>query len=766
MAPDCKSGVRKRYAGSNPALPKSLRALHSGNALAFQARVAGSIPAARSSAVLAILAIGLIAAVSPAPPPPPAVRNVDTVYYGVTVPDPYRYFEDPKDPGLATYFREQSAYTRQILDALPGREALRKRIAQLDNTNESLNSVRAVGSFYFYLKRAPGANTTELYSRRIDGGPERVVFDPGTFARSRTQHYTFDYYSISPDGRYAAIGIAEGGSEKTTLHVVDTQDEHLLSDVIENAIYFGPQWLSDSRSFYYFRTPELGPDAPQSARDTKGVVRLHVLGRSPSLDPAVFGYGVSPRIPFAPEDAAMISVSPRTRWAVAAIYHGVQNEIALYAESASQATNGQGPWRKIVGYEDDVTDFEVVNDTLYLSSHLGASRHRILALNLTDPSPANAPVAVPQSGRVIEALSLAADGIYLQDLDGGISKLRRLAIRSDGTPGSTSEVALPFAGTISEIATDRVRPGVTFDMESWTKSPLWYRASATAPVRDVGLRQKSPVDYSGVVAREVFAKSADGTEVPLSIVMRTDLTQNGENPTLVDGYGAYGISISPSFSPTRLAWLERGGVYAECHARGGGEFGEDWHFAAHIATKQHTIDDFVGCAQYLIDNRYTTPAKLAGSGTSAGGVTIGNAIVQHPELFRAALDVVGDTNPTRDEFAEGGPANIPEFGSVTDPVGFKALYETDPYVHIRDGVPYPAVLAITGANDPRVAPWIVAKFAARLQAATSSGRPVLLRVDYDAGHGALGASRAQTQALVTDEYGFLFWQLDAPIAGS
>jgi prolyl oligopeptidase len=241
------------------------------------------------------------------------------VYYGVSVPDPYRYFEDPKDPGLATYFREQSAYTRQILDALPGRAALRSRIAQLDNTNESLNSVQVVGSYDFYLKRAPGANTTKLYRRRIAGGPERLVFDPDTFARSPMQHYTFDYYSISPDGRYAAIGTAEGGSEKTVLHVVDVADGHLLPDVIENAIYFGPQWRNDSRSFYYFRTPVLGPDAPQSERDTKGVVRLHVVGRSPNLDPAIFGYGLSPRIPFAPEDAAIVNVSPRTRWAVAAV---------------------------------------------------------------------------------------------------------------------------------------------------------------------------------------------------------------------------------------------------------------------------------------------------------------------------------------------------------------------------------------------------------------------------------------------------------------
>lgn len=719
----------------------------------------------KSWAVLSILAAGLVAAAPPTLPPAPVVRDVETVYYGVSVPDPYRYFEDPKDPGLATYFRQQSAYTRQILDALPGRAALRSRIAQLDNTNESLNSVQVVGAYYFYLKRAPGANTTKLYRRRITGGPERLVFDPDTFARSPMQHYTFDYYSISPDGRYAAIGTAEGGSEKTVLHVVDAGDGHLLPDVIENAIYFGPQWRDDSRSFYYFRTPELGPDAPQSARDTKGVVRLHALGRSPDLDPAIFGYGLSSRIPFAPEDAAIVNVSPRTSWAVAAVYHGVQNEIALYALPAAQATNGHGLWRKIVGYEDDVTDFEVVKDTLYISSHLSASRHRILAVDLRNPSLANAREVVAQSRRVIQALSLAADGIYLQDLDGGISKLRRIPIRSDGTAGSTAEVTLPFAGTISEIATDPLRPGVTFDMESWTKSPLWYRASATAPVRDTGLRKKSPVDYSGIVAREVFAKSADGTDVPLSIVMRADITSNGENPTLLDGYGAYGIAITPSFSPTRLAWLERGGIFAECHARGGGEFGEDWHFAAHIATKQRTVDDFVACAHYLIDNRYTMSAKLAGMGTSAGGVTIGNAIVQHPELFRAALDVVGDTNPTRDEFAEGGPANIPEFGSVTDPVGFKALYETDPYIHIRDGVAYPAVLAITGANDPRVAPWIVAKFAARLQAATSSGRPVLLRVDYDAGHGALGASRAQTQALITDEYSFLFWQLEPPAPG-
>ncbi|HEX3467221.1 MAG TPA: prolyl oligopeptidase family serine peptidase, partial [Candidatus Elarobacter sp.] len=279
---------------------------------------------------------------------------------------------------------------------------------------------------------------------------------------------------------------------------------------------------------------------------------------------------------------------------------------------------------------------------------------------------------------------------------------------------------------------------------------------------DTGLRAASTVDYSAITSREVLATSADGTNVPLSIVMQKDAALDGSHPTLLDGYGAYGIVIRPSFSASRLAWLERGGIFAECHPRGGGEYGEDWHYGAHIATKQRTVDDFIGCAQYLIAQHYTSVPKLAGMGTSAGGVTIGNAIVQHPELFAAAIDDVGDTNPVRDEFAEGGPANIPEFGTITNQAGWNALYSTDPYVHIKDGVAYPAVLAITGANDPRVAPWIVAKFAARLQAATSSGKPVLLRVDYDAGHGFLGSSRAQAQALTTDIDAFLFWQLGDP----
>jgi prolyl oligopeptidase len=713
--------------------------------------------------IVLILSCALVAAGAPATPPPaPVPDNVSDTYFGVNVPDPYRYFENAHDPRLAVYFRQQNAYTRAVLDALPGRSALAARIAALDNATESLADVEPNGTTYYYEKRPPGANTTALYARAIAGGPERLVLDPDRFARSSKQHYSIDYFSVSNDGRYVGVGVSEGGSEVTTLRILDARSGRLLPDTIEHALYQPPAWRDDGRSFYYFVTPKLPPNAPESAKDTKGVTRLHVLGRDPRRDPAVFGYGLSPRIPIAPEDASFVDVLPYQRWAIAVVNHGVQNEVALYAAPLATAVNARAPWRKIVGYADDVTDFAWRGDTLYLSSHAGAPRHRILAVDLRRPSLARAGVVVPESQRVIEGLSLASDGIYLRELDAGLSKLRRLALDVSGRAGAITEVPLPFSGAISTVGSDPIAPGAVFDLQGWTESPRWYRVDAAGGVSDTLLRRRSPIDFSSVTSREVFATSADGTKVPLSIVLRKDAVLDGSHAALVDGYGAYGIVIRPAFSATRLAWLERGGIFAECHARGGGEYGEAWHFAAHIATKQRTIDDFIGCAHYLIDNHYTTSAKLAGQGTSAGGITIGNAIVQHPELFAAALDVVGDTNGVRDEFAEGGPANIPEFGTVTNPVGFKALHATDAYVHIRDGVPYPAVLAVTGANDPRVVPWIIAKFAARLQAATSSGKPVLVRVDYDAGHGFLNSSRAQAQALTTDLYSFLLWQLGDP----
>jgi prolyl oligopeptidase len=712
-------------------------------------------------AAVAFAVCCIAAAPLPAQPPPPAPGTASDTYFGVKVPDPYRAFEDPKNPALLRYFKAQNAYTHRVLDALPGRAMLAKRIAELDGASESLASLTVGRHAYFYLKRPVGASALRLYARASAGGAERLVFDPDRFARSKAQHYTIDYYSPSLDDRLVGIGVSEGGSEVEVLHVVDVATGRILADTIDRTPFVPPSWREDGRSFYYFRTPKLPADAPQSARDTKGVVFLHVLGTDPARDSAVFGYRYSPRIPFGLEDVAQLFVQPGTPWVIAIVNHGVQNEVSAWAAPAASLANAVVPWRQIVRYSDDVTELAARGNTGYALSHHHASRYAVLAFDLGRGDAAHARVVIPQSARVIDGIGVARDALYLRDLDRGLSRIRRAPFIGSAL-GAAADVRLPFAGAVGELDTDIRSAGAIFSLQGWTQSPQWYTVAANAAVTNAGLRKPSPVDFSAITSEEVDATSADGTQVPLSIVRGRELALDGSHPTLLDGYDAYGIVIGPSFSPTRLAWLERGGVFAECHPRGGGELGNDWHFGAHIATKQRTIDDFIGCAHYLIDHKYTVSAKLAGMGTSAGGVTIGNAIIQQPALFDAAIDNVGDTNGVRDEFAEGGPSNIPEFGTNTDPVGFKALLATDAYVQMKPDVAYPAVLAITGANDPRVAPWIVAKFIAKLQRSTTSGKPVLLRVDFDAGHGLLGASRAQARDFNTDLFAFLFWQLGDP----
>jgi prolyl oligopeptidase len=372
---------------------------------------------------------------------------------------------------------------------------------------------------------------------------------------------------------------------------------------------------------------------------------------------------------------------------------------------------------------------------------------------------AHAEVVIPASDAVITNIIAAADALYVQKLDSGLGRLWRLPFEG----GAASEVALPFEGAIQEMSATPTDPGVFVRLASWTKSPMWYHYDPTArTLTDTRLVPPSPVDFSAITSEEVKAKASDGTLVPLSIVHLRSLKLDGSHPTLLHGYGSYGITYDPAFDPTSLAWLERGGVIAVAHVRGGGEYGEDWHNAGRKATKKNTITDFIACAQYLIDHGYTSPRHLAGEGTSAGGITIGGAITERPDLFAAALDNVGMSDDLRAELQINGPANIPEFGTVKNETEFHDLLTISAYHRLKDRTAYPAVLLTTGVNDPRVDPWQMNKMTARLQAATSSGRPVLLRVDYDAGHGGIGATRTQHTALLTDQFSFLLWQLGDP----
>jgi prolyl oligopeptidase len=700
----------------------------------------------------------------PTPPAVPPEKPVGVTKYGVSVTDPYRYFENVSDPVVVNFFKEQNAYARAVLGTLgTPRQQLFDRIAQLDNAGSSVSDVTVDGPYYFYLKIKPGDNTPKLYVRAATGGDERVLVDPQTLATAG-KHYTINYFNPSLDGKYVAYGISEGGSEAAVIHVIESATGRVLPDAIDRAYYTGvTSWLPDENSFYYIRFPKLKPGEPETDKETRAVAYLHVLGRDQDRDVPVFGYGVNPNVPFTATDFPAVVYSPASPYILGVVVHGVQNEVTIYATRASAVTSANVDWKPVASTADGVTGYDFKGSTIYLLTHKNAPTFKVVATSLEAPNPADAHTVVAPGVKVIQAVGVAADGLYVLSRDGGFGEITRVALAADGAPGAATNVTLPFKGSINAVfSTDPRVPGVVFGLTGWTHSLLYYAVDASGSVSDTHLKELANVDMSPYTSSEVQARSQDGTMVPLSVVYRKDLKLDGSHPAYLEGYGAYGIELDPSFSSTRVAWLERGGVFAVCHPRGGGWYGEAWHQAGMIATKPHTWQDFIACGRWLIDHHYTSPAHLAGEGTSAGGITIGRAITTQPHLFAAALDVVGASNAFRMEFSPNGPPNIPEFGTVTNKAGFKALFAMDAYEHVVPGTAYPAVMLITGYNDPRVSSWELAKFTARLQKATTSGRPIMLRVDYDAGHGFLAASRKQSEELLTDEYSFLLWQCGDP----
>jgi prolyl oligopeptidase len=698
----------------------------------------------------------------PTPPPVPPTQPVAETLFGTSVTDPYRYFENMKDPVVVNFFKDQNAYTRAVLSRLgAAREQLFERIKVLDNTGAVVTGVTLDGPYYFYEKLNPGENSPKLYVRNADGGEARVLVDPQTLATAG-KHYTINYFQPSLDGSRVAYGISEGGSEASVIHVVDTATAQALPDAIDRAYFIGvTSWLPDGKSFYYVRFPKLRPGEPDTDKETRAVAYLHVLGRDPDRDTAVFGYRVNAGVSFAPTDFPILVYSPVSAYTLGVIAHGVKNDLTIYATRAA-AVDANSAWKPVASDSDGVTGYDIKGTTIYLQTHKDAPSFKVVATSLDAPNVAAAQTVIPAGRPIVEQLGVASDGLYVLSRDGGFGRITKVALNADGAPGTSTNIALPFQGSVNTIATDPRVAGAVFGLTGWTHSLLYYAVDANGAVSDTHLKELANVDTSPYTSSEVLARSADGTMVPLSVIYRKGLALDGSHPAYLTGYGAYGIEINPSFSATRLAWLERGGVFAVCHPRGGGWYGEGWHQAGMIATKPHTWQDFIACGRWLIAHKYTASAHLAGEGTSAGGITIGRAITTQPHLFAAALDVVGASNALRMEFSPNGPPNIPEFGTVKNEVGFKALYAMDAYEHVVPGTAYPAVMLITGYNDPRVSSWELAKFAARLQKATTSGRPILLRVDYDAGHGFLAASRTQSEQLLTDEYSFLLWQCGDP----
>lgn len=695
------------------------------------------------------------AALAQSPPPAAPVRSVTDTYFGVRVADPYRWMEEPKSADLDAWMKAQSNLTRAVLDRLPGRKPLFDRVVSLSEAGTLVYQVVRAGDHYFYMKQAPGDDNGKLYSREGLRGKEQLLVDPTKLA-TKGPHYSIDYFTPSLDGRYVAYGISPGGSEESVLHVLESAAGKELPESIDRAQFGAIAWRPDGRSFLYLRLQKLAPGAAPTEKYLKSRIYAHVLGvnRNGDGDPAVFGFDVSPRVPVDTTELGYIVYSPASPWALGIVQKFVKNEITIFAAPLDSVGRPDTPWKKVAGEDDEITHVDVRGDDIYLLTHKDASRYKVVRTSLASPDLGKAEVIVPAGEAVLTNLGVAEEALYVQQLDGGIGRVLRVPFAG----GGAKPLPLPYEGAVAEFVVNPEKPGLLMKLTSWTKPQLWYSYDpATGQVADTGLRPPSPVDYSQIESREVKVASYDGTLVPLSIVLKKGLQLDGKNPTLLTAYGAYGITQDPGFNPVLLAWLERGGIFAVGHVRGGGEYGEDWHKAGQKATKLNTVLDFIACAEYLIDEKYTSSARLGGQGGSAGGITVGRALTLRPELFAAILDDVGASDTLRFEQTPNGPPNVPEFGTAQTEDGFHGLYAMSPYTHVRNGTAYPAVLLTTGINDPRVSPWEAAKMTARLQAATSSGEPVLLRVDYDAGHG-IGSTKSQANAETADEWSFLLWQ--------
>ena len=687
-------------------------------------------------------------------PPVAPVRPVTETLFGQPITDRYRWMETASDPAWQPYLMGQNAYARQVLAAIPGRDALVDKINAVTGVLTAVSGVQAAGPYVFVEVRPAGGNTFKLFVRQGLQGEVKLLLDPDSMATATT-HYSLDYWLASPDGSHVIVGTSPAGSEDSTLRILETASGTMLPEAIDRAQFGSPCWLPDGSGFFFVRL-KAGTKHGDPDHYSDSVNWLHRLKTDPDKDVKVLARGVTAAVAMQEIDVPVVLAQSGSDVALGLVARGVLNEVEIHLAPLAGAVTGKAAWRPVCGFEDDVTAFALRGGDLYLLSHKGAPRFRLLKTSAANPSLATATEVIPQTAAVLKGVVTARDGLYVQSLDAGLGRLARL-----GPDGALTPLKLPFAGSVGLLSADPLQDGCWFSLESWVKPPVLCHGAPDGTVTVTDLAPPPPFDVSAYESQEVTVTARDGAKVPLSIVYAKGVARDGSAPLYLQAYGAYAIDIDPGFSPRFLPWLDLGGVFAVAHVRGGGELGEDWHKAGQKLTKPNTWRDAIDCTRYLTAQKWTSPARLAVEGTSAGGIMVGRFLTEAPELLAVAVVRVGDSNASRFEFMEAGPANIPEFGTIKDPDGFKGLLEMDAYQHVKDGTAYPAVLLTTGLTDPRVAPWEAGKFAARLQAATSSGKPVILRVETDAGHG-LGSTRKQRDLESADTYAFILWQTGDP----
>ncbi len=688
-------------------------------------------------------------------PPKTPRKLVTDHYHGTAVVDDYRWLEDWSDPEVRAWSDTQNQYAREFLSKLPHVDDIRRRVREIMSADDvSFANVRKNGPYYFAIKRQPPKQQPFLVvlDRLDQPDSARALVDPNEMDGKGST--AIDWYEPSPDGSLVAVSLSSGGSEAGDLHIFDTKTGKRVFEVIPrvNTGTAGGDmaWLPDGSGFFYTRHPREG-EKPPADMNFYQQAWFHKLGTPTDKDRYELGRDF-PRI--AEIEFEMHVPSGQL---LLTVQDGDGGQFAHYLRSP------QGKWRQFSSFEDKVVQATFASaDHLFAITREDAPRGRIIRIDTRSLDVASAPTIVPQGADTIvtsfyhdpPSVLATPTKLYVLYQLGGPSEIR--VFDHDGhTQTAPQQASVSQVGGLSPLDGD----DVLFFIESYVspRAIMVFHAE-TGRTEKTPLSARSAVDMSDVEVRREFAQSKDGTRIPVNILVPKSALNSLPRPTVVYGYGGYGVNLTPRFRPTVKVLLEQGMIYAVANIRGGGEYGEEWHQQGMLTKKQNVFDDFTAAVRYMIDAGYSTPEKLAIMGGSNGGLLMGAMLTQHPELVRAVVGYVGIYDMLRVELSPNGSFNIPEFGTVRNPDHFKALLAYSPFHNVKDGTPYPAVLFLTGENDPRVDPMQSRKMTARLQAATSSGQPVLLRTTSDAGHGAgtpLGEQIEQTAVV----YAFLFDRL-------
>ena len=664
-------------------------------------------------------------------PPPTRVDNVTETLHGVTIVDPYRWLEDQNSPETRAWINAQNEYTSSILGSLPFRNQIHDRLTQLLKV-DTINTPFEKGGRYFISKRRADQNQAVVYVRNGLNGRDEVLLDPNTMSPDNS--ISIQIQDVSTDGKLLAYGVRQGGEDEVSVAIMDVDSRKNIADRLPKG-RIGVSLKPDKTGFYYSKfTNNVG-----------GRIYYHAMGTDASKDIEVFGkeYG--------PEVFVGASVSPDGTYLLLFASHGSSGD---KTEIYFQDLKNNGPITPLVNDISALFSPEIAGDHLYVMTNWTAPNRRVIEIDLKKPARDNWREVIPEGSSVINNVSAVGGKLFLTYVENVATKIKVF----EPSGKQIREIAFPTIGTASGVLGDWDRDEGFYSFSSFAQPTTIYRYSVNSGKQEVFARINVPVHSDQIEVKQVWYESKDKTRIPMFLVYKKGLQLDGNNPTFLTGYGGFNVTLTPNFSALAAYWAESGGVFALPNLRGGGEFGEKWHKAGMLANKQNVFDDFISAAEWLIKNKYTKPSKLSISGGSNGGLLVGAAMTQRPELFQAVVCSYPLLDMIRYQEFLVARFWVPEYGSSENAEQFKYIYAYSPYQHVKKGEKYPAVLFVTGDSDTRVAPLHARKMAALMQASTGSDKPVLLHYNTKAGHSA-GLPVSQQIDDQTDELSFLFWQL-------